>query len=295
MSSVNFAKSSLSHDPLLFFSNQLNVSIEEIQEMILNIFPIEKEDIGDGEMSVTDTHLIELCLHMMLCYQKCLPPLAELEGQKENVVKCMKHPKKKLNFVCTNVECPLRFHCMTCRKDHGKKCSRSQMLITPQVFEDDLFHEEYHEVNEGEIENHLSKVENLGIQMKEIFNRNVDVMVKHWKNEILTMSKEPMLKYARSRLLEKHRAFKGRAAKSANVRREDPEEPAEPVLGIPKVHVAEGNQGNDFAERQVQPGIRAGEVYFGEAGEDPQRIQRAKPEQDYEGNAPDQAKLGRGL
>ena len=216
MNSSNFAKSSLSSDPILYFSKQLDLNMQEIQELIQYLHPIEAEDIGEGEMSEIDTYLLELSMYMMLCYQKSLPNVKVTEDQKNNTTKCMRHPEKNLNFVCINVECPIKFFCMKCRKEHANKCSRAQLITAPQIFDDPNFHEEYHEVDEGQIDIHIQKIDDFGDKLKESFKGYVDVMVKHWKNEILTLSKEPMLKFARTKLLESLKAYKGKQMKRVN-------------------------------------------------------------------------------
>lgn len=233
---------------MLYFVQQLKIDTLEVENLIEHLYPIQKEDIGEEqEMTEVDTHLIELYMYMMVCYQKSLPELKSVEGQSENVSQCINHPEKKLNFICTNVECPSRLFCMKCRRRHGDCCSRNEMIMTPQIFNDDNFYEEYYQVDKNEIEDRVKGIEEIGEQLKQTFNGYIEVMVKQWKNELLTLSKEPMIKYAQTKLIAKLKAYKGERRR-ANRRHQIPAKLVGFVLRISEIHFSGRKQRNDELE-----------------------------------------------
>jgi hypothetical protein len=151
-------------------------------------------------------------LHQLNCLDKSFPESLEVEGQERNTTKCTRHPDKKVNLICTNTECPFKLMCVLCRKDHDNKCSRTLIYVNPNDLKDKNLHEEHHESKRSLIEEKLMELDEFGGRVKEEFGGFVDIMVKHWKNELKTMTKESLLEYAVEQLKSKitHHAVQSR-------------------------------------------------------------------------------------
>jgi len=149
---------------------------------------------------------------MVDCYTKSIPSTKAVKDQENNVEKCTKHHDINFNYICANVECDFKMFCMKCRKDHQKTCSRPEMVFTKQTFKDH-FYEEYYELNESVIDQKISQVQDLGETMKTKFSKFIDVMVKHWENEILCLTKESLSKFAKEQLQEKLESYKSKRTK----------------------------------------------------------------------------------
>jgi hypothetical protein len=216
MGRLEIATSSISNKPLDYFCKELGVTKDELDRIVNITFPITKEDTKNEPMSEMDFNLLSLFYHMMACYDKSIPSSEPIEGNENNVGFCGKHPDKKLSFICANTECTMKLFCMKCRKDHKKTCTRPEMISTIQMFEDNGFYEEYHEVDESKISEKMEKIDNLGEELKDVFGSFVDVMMKHWKNEILSLSKEPMSKYAQEQLKVKLKKYNGKGKVTTN-------------------------------------------------------------------------------
>ena len=216
MSRLNLATSTITNKPLDYFCEQLNISREELDWIIERTNPITKEDTNEEPMSEIDLDLMTLLYHMRVCYDKSIPSSKPMEGMESNVQMCNMDTSKKVNFICGNLDCPMKLFSMKFRKDHKKQCSRPEMINTKQFLEQTDFYEEYYDIEESVINDKMNKIETLGQEMKDIFGSYIDIMMKHWKNEILCTSREPMCKHAKEKLKEKIKIYDGKVFITTN-------------------------------------------------------------------------------
>lgn len=209
MNSASLAQSSVGENPGTYFIRELGITQEEYDQLIQVIFPISKDDIKTTNMSETDSFMMELSMHSIACYNSSYPT-PNVEGDIDNIKTCPKHPEMNISYVCSNVECSNSFFCQKCKREHTKKCCRSMMINTPQLFDKKNFYEEYAEVDKSKIEDKIDEIDRFGDKLKENFGSFVNIMVKHWKNEIVSLSKEPLQEYAQNQLKEKLDEYKSK-------------------------------------------------------------------------------------
>ena len=90
------------------------------------------------------------------------------------------------------------------------------MINTKQFLEQTDFYEEYYDIDESVINDKMNKIEALGQEMKDIFGSYIDIMMKHWKNEVLCTSREPMCQHAKEKLQEKIKIYDGKVIITIN-------------------------------------------------------------------------------
>ena len=200
MSRNELAMSFVGDDPQKYFMDQIEVNEEDFESLLQQIYPIKKMDVENGVMSEQDTSLMLYAMHMLNCYDKSMPRSKDISGQEDNIEFCSKHNKVRLNFVCTNVECPNKLYCMLCRKDHHKNCSRNSMYINHKTLLNEEFYKDYYNVDSNIIHDKIDKLDEFAEKMKNIFGSHIDNIIKHWKNELKTLSKESLMEYALTKL-----------------------------------------------------------------------------------------------
>ena len=211
------------------FENQTNTQLQkdlEIGENEMNHLEdhMKKNEVNKDstvQLNTLDKDLHTICSHMIACYTRSYPSPDEIDGADEEIEFCPIHPKMKSSYVCPNVDCPNRLFCQRCLRNHNDKCTRNLMIQTFQLFENDKFYIDYHEVDNQEIEETMEKLDNMGKQFKDTFGEHVDIMVTQWKNEIMTLSKEPLMQFGEKRLKEKLDEYKGKIKTKIIFRKSD--------------------------------------------------------------------------
>ena len=179
-----------------FFKHKLSTSSEKVELYFQNVQIIGKSENENEYLSKIDTALTLLSLHALQCYDQSHPESKAIEGKERNISECNINSGKKCSLICTNPECTYKLFGRNAAKDHYDNCSRSGIELNPEYIKEKGFYKEYCQSQSHKIDTYLEKIDDYSTDLKSKFGNLVDKMAKHWKNEILTMTKENLLEFA---------------------------------------------------------------------------------------------------
>lgn len=193
---------------------QLNVTDQQLDWYAQWMDVITDAHLPEGEnISQEDFDLQLLHMHSLNCYDESFSRITmHTNAATAPVTKCLQHPTKNASWICVNSNCPLQLFCTKCNSNHNKVCSRSRLLMTVESVkhggeydsDDDLSDES---ASESEI---VNEIDELGMEMKDRFNRYVDLLVLQWKNRLKTMSKKSLHEYSKKCISVRKRDYEGR-------------------------------------------------------------------------------------
>ena len=204
-------RSVIKNDLKSVMMKNLNLSENKFDSYIQNLDCIVNKDLKAGALfTQEDLDLLTLFFYSLQCYDLGFPSLPESDCSDEDFNKCSQHPEKDISLVCLNPECPLKRYCNSCKKNHVKKCSRPLMEMNPNQIINEEFYKQYMDFDKISALDNIKELDNFGDLMKERMSCEIDIIIKHWKNELTTLTHENILQYAEKSLKKKHQSFKSK-------------------------------------------------------------------------------------